>query len=415
MAPDPRNPGPGTARRWLVFDPGLREVASHHPPAALAIRREATRRGLDLHIFGHRDLDAAMAAEIGAVPHFRFHSYAVPYGDPVAGSLSAFVRGLVRIERDLLALPVGRMGPDDVVLWPTVHAWELMATARVIARMPRDRQPRLAATFHVANELFRSNPDPQEVSRASNRLAGVELARKTDAGRVALLALAPGLAEALSRLYDRQVDVAPSPSAIDLLAGTEPPAAARRSDGQPRIAFPGIPRREKRADLMPAFVAAIAERLPRSPIFVQTDEIGSDRRPVPPMPPREGLSVHLGPLRHDEMMDVYRRSAIVVLPHHPVAYRNRTSGIFIEAVAAGCVLVVARGSSMADQIEGGLAVGMVAASPEPAAFAAAAARAAADLDRLSAAAAIAAARWQRHHGVGPWLDRVAAALGIDPS
>ena len=412
MPPDRRSRGPASARRWLVFDPGLRDVASHHIPVAAALRREAQRRGLDMRIFGHRDLDPAIADAVGATPLFQFHPYTIPRPDPHAGHLSAFVYGLGLTLRDLAGAPVGRVSPDDVMLWPTAHAWEMSATARLFGRIPRDRQPVLAATFHVMNGLLRSDPDPQDVWRATNRLAALDLARTM--AEVHLSALTDSLGRLLETYYERPVAAAPSLTAIDLLADTEPAAASRRVDGQPRIAFIGIPRREKRGDLLPEIVARIADRMPRAPVFVQTASHGADRRAIPSMPQRDNVTTHDGPLSYDALLDLYRRTAIVIFPHHAEAYRHRPSGIFTEAVAAACITVVPPGSWMAQEVERGHAVGVIARSTDPDALASAAAEAAARLDALSPAAGSAARSWQKRHGVGAWLDCLIAQIGLEP-
>lgn len=402
----------GSHRRWILLDTALTSHVGHHRTLAVALRTEARRRGLDLTMVGNAKLDPDLAAGLTALPLFRRSIYDRPILDPIAGGLGAYVDAVPLLSADLRSGVVGAIGADDVVIWPTADAIAISATARWFRDMPPSRRPMVAATFHRIEGMTDASTSPESIPRATLRLSALELGRLVPRERLFVAATTPGLAADVAALIQHAVAVCPVPIPTDSVDRAIPAAAERHVEGRPRIAIPGIPRGDKRAGDLPAALLALVRALPAAPIVVQTDGQGADGVANPPLPTVAGVEVRYGSLADDAYRSLFAEAAIVVMLHGRDAYRQRASGVFVDAVAAGCVPVVAAGTWMADEIAAGHAAGVVYEDATADGIAAAVVAATAGLDLLSAQAAGRIAGWRRRHGIGPWLDQIVAGLGL---
>jgi hypothetical protein len=78
----------------------------------------------------------------------------------------------------------------------------------------------------------------------------------------------------------------------------------------------------------------------------------------------------------------------------------------------GVPVVAPSGTSIADQIRGGVGAGVLFDSPEVPAIVAAVAQALDQVDALTDAAMRATARWQNAGGAAPLLAKIEASLGL---
>src|SRR5690606_19720467 len=94
-------------------------------------------------------------------------------------------------------------------------------------------------------------------------------------------------------------------------------------------------------------------------------------RDVPPGSPLAAAEIHAGALSDADYAGALQRSAVIVVPYEPASYRARVSGIFVDAVAAGCVTVVPSDTWMSEMIAQGRAAGVTFDRLDPSAIAAA--------------------------------------------
>ena len=392
--------------RWIVLEPGLRDQAGHQRAFALALPAIAAARGMALSIYGGIPLADDIAARTSAVPLFRTTVIRRPYRDPLTAGLRRLIQSSQEMARDLLGPGNPHAGRDDIVLVPTADPWLLVAVGIWLSRIPKDARPRVAITFHEGEGLFAPPRSPTTLDQAQIRYGIATIEAAVPRERFLVTATNHPLAGKLSELLGRPVHWCPVGNPVEQFA-TDLPATARRSaDGRPRIAIVGFPRYEKGQNLLRTIVAAIAHRLPGASIFVQVP----DTPDAAPIPPARGLEVHRGALTDEEYRTAVVEAAIMVLPYRVRRYRGRVSGVFVDAAAAGCTMVVPAGTWMAERVRANRAVGVIFERNRASGVAEAAAAAVADIDRLSALAAAAAPRWRAAIGPGPYLDRITRLL-----
>lgn len=398
------------ARRWVVLDPSLADHIGHHRAFAAGLGREAVRRDLDVTILGHRALTRPVEGPVAAAPFFRFDPYDSKVEDPAARTLATFVDGVPAILRDLASGLTDADRAENVVVWPTASATALSATAHWLHRIEPARRPSVAAVFHRIDGETERSTAMATVPHATLRLAALELRRVIGRSRLLIGATTAGLAERIGNLMLQPVGACPAPCPTDQAGGER--SAARRS-GPPLVAFPGMPRLEKGAAELPAVLAATTRRRPEAKLAVQTAASAVDAPSLPPVPDLPQVEAWDGILSDDVYRRLIGEASVVVLPYRRRDYRMRCSAVFVDAVAAGCIMVVPGDTWMGDEIAAGHAVGIAYRDEGPEAVAAAVDEALGRLDPLLAMAAAAVGPWSRRHGVGPWLDWVAAGLGLD--
>lgn len=206
------------------------------------------------------------------------------------------------------------------------------------------------------------------------------------------------------------VGVVPVPHCLPLGEAT----ATIRKPGPLRIVYLGDARDEKGFYLLADVVDTLAERLFPSGrgrfIFQANISVAGDstaqaaaRRRLAAYSPSE-VELITEELPISTFHNLLNDADIVVLPYDPVPYARRSSGILVQALAAGRVVVVPAGTWMARQVhpaasvlfaEGGLTAAIEAAVE--------------GWDELSRAAQNRAAEWRAEHDPGKFL---AQLLGV---
>jgi hypothetical protein len=276
--------------------------------------------------------------------------------------------------------------------------------------MPPAARPRLAVTFHEGEGLFVRAGSPITLDQAQIRYAIAAIEPCLLPARFLITATTRPLVERLGALLGRPVGWCPVGNPVDRFATDKPAAQRRGPKGGPRIAIVGTPRREKGARMLGPIVADLTARLPGTQIFVQASDSDEDD----PIPTTADVLLHRGDLNDAQYLDALRGAAIAIMPYNPQRYRARVSGVFVDAVAAGCIVVVPPGTWMAQRTTARRAAGIVAATATAEDMVDAVVRAAADLDALSAQATAIAPRWRAAVGPGPYLERIERLLYEPP-
>ncbi len=140
-----------------------------------------------------------------------------------------------------------------------------------------------------------------------------------------------------------------------------PPTSGAQNSGQPlRILYAGNARMEKGFNLLPAAAQAIKERYletGRAQMIIQANDsvVGGE---VGIYEARQKLSAYPGsqiklinhPLSVPDFHRLILQSDIVLLPYGADAYRNRSSGILLQALITGKVVVVPANTWLSAQI-----------------------------------------------------------------
>ena len=209
----------------------------------------------------------------------------------------------------------------------------LMVMWMALRRVPRDR----LALWLLVRFSLRERGWPGRVSR----LLLNQLRRQLPPGALQLLTDSVSLRGALERFTGMPFTVLPIPH-LDVDA-----AAARAPFRAGRLIcwWPGAPRAEKGLAVMRALTANTGKGMDRLEIVVAAEAglPSAVRGPrLATQPPGMDRAAYLAALG-----DCH----VVLLPYHAQAYRERTSGIFVEAVAAGKTPLVSAGTWMAGELE----------------------------------------------------------------
>src|SRR5690242_19795330 len=159
--------------RVFYLDPGLRSRSGHHPVHCRLIVEELASRGFETRVYGHVDIEADLAAELRAQPHFRHSTYVETDGDPMCGWLTGFDRFSRVTFEDLERL--GEISATDLIYLSSTRAIELAAISGWMGRRTPETMPSVVVDFCVppGSELGRAGttikitaPDPRRDARA---------------------------------------------------------------------------------------------------------------------------------------------------------------------------------------------------------------------------------------------------------
>ena len=264
------------------------------------------------------------------------------------------------------ALREARCSDGDVVFVPTITADELFGLMTLID----SKSVAARLTYHVV--LRR---DAAEMDRPAGMQPAIS-------ALFDLIGNAPPLRDAIrfycdtAQLCEDFKKIAPSAVSFELLPIPYPEfrpdaeALGRWSrHASPRLAYLGGARTEKGFHLLPAAEKSVADAgfsatwLLQAPVNTDLEEpdVAHARRALLGL---NTASVQIidAELSSSEFQSLLEAADIILLPYQPQAYRSRSSGILVQALAAGKVVVVPSGTWLSSETAGKGAVEFGAAS-----------------------------------------------------
>jgi glycosyltransferase involved in cell wall biosynthesis len=286
---------------------------------------------------------------------------------------------------------------------------EAHALTRWLARLPDGRKPWVVILF-VSDRWNRSGQAEHERQLAEFRKlrAAISSLSAVDAHRLIFLTLTDLLADELTGLLGTPVGVAPMP-----LPYPDPSqhASARPPPALPRVAVLGGMRTEKGSHLIPEIVRACRSRVPvEFVVHVTNNTLTADAMErLAALVGEPGVSVIDRPMSRAEYYETIAGADLGLFPYEVIAYRQRASGVFGEAVAFGKPVVATRGTWLAQQIEGGRAAGTIF-DLEPDSVARAVARCVDRLEPLTRSAEALAPAWRRTMSLPAFVDLIETSI-----
>lgn len=366
--------------RLLIVDQSLRDMAGHHYEYDLALFRAATAASVPTVIGAHASVRPLDLLGASVRPWFQRAWYEAR-STPAAPSRFRWLPGRIRwalgrLRRALSSsnktstriksgsklgdevfelIFTEQLGPTDHVL---VHTFSIPELDSLIELA---RNEHALPLMHV---VFRR--DAEEPSVAIGPNGGIR-------GSLTRLASSPAPMRTM-RLYADTEDLARQHGELapGLTVGTLPIPHCLPSDrtsglprkaGPLRIVYLGDARGEKGFHLLPDLVDALADKLfpdARARFVFQANvSVGGDspvlseaRRRLAAYPSAQ-VELMLEQLEISAFHGLLRSADIVVLPYDRHAYARRSSGILIQALAAGRVVVVPSQTWMARQVDSG--------------------------------------------------------------
>jgi glycosyltransferase involved in cell wall biosynthesis len=364
------------------LDSGLLSKGEHSYGMALALRPHLVDRFGSCEIFASKKADKLILAELDASPHFSRGLY-----DQVGPRVSDWGARLVRImlgqdpsdllisetaslrvlnatyQADLASLPERIWSAGNVVVIPGIMQHQLRGLIDHVATLANRQRPTV-----VCGLMF----DPAYLPWGVPSKFGRQFyARCFDAIRADINKSIFFVTEntMMRDLYFDEFGVETTIVPIPLARRSKGNA---RDVGRPRLGFFGYSKSEKGFHLLPEALELVRKTESNFDVTIQVQHSGWEKRTIEAEEHirRDTRNRILeGVLDQDRYLAETDLIDIMLLPYDPVRFGMRGSGIFTESVAAGRLVVAARGTYAAVCLEKGEAEGEVFAPYESAALA----------------------------------------------
>jgi glycosyltransferase involved in cell wall biosynthesis len=376
------------------------------------------RRKLRYRIFGQSGLDASIATEIGAIPHFSRSPYECvqfSWSEKLLRSVAAIFRVAPAggssyfserqswkalngaFERDLEALPADVWQEDNLIVVMTITQNQILGLVRFLRARPRDPAPCVVCNLMLPPSFLSwgaVSTDGEKFYREAFRLAAPLIGR---------LLFFTAENEAIRTLYRKDFGVQTHILPIPIDAS----GPQRTMNGPVRVGFFGDSRYDKGFHLLPRAIELCRRDGLDAEFIVQIHNSGWTQHTIEAeaaLRALKGVRILEGVLSSEDYAAWTGRTDVMLLPHDPVTFGMRASGIFTESVAAGRPVVASRGTYAGTSIENNQVEGEVFAPHTSEALAAAIARLMPRFPTCKARAAERAQDFARSHSPDAYID-----------
>lgn len=366
---------------------------SHHFNEAHGLRAECARRGWKLELLIHQNAPREIVSALDARPVF---------DDPTFRSEWSFEE---RSDR-FVGMLRKHVGATDCVMTTIATQLETHALTRWLAGLPRRKKPWVVITF-LSDRWNRGTTEEYERQAAEFRKVRDLLASlpPEDAHKLIFFAVTEPLARELTQLLGTRVDYASIP-----LAYSE--RLPKRPSPRPRIAILGGTRPEKGSYLIPDIISACRDRIDVEflvQLMNNTLSVAEAAR-IARVAAEPNVIAIPDAVTREDYIAALSTADLALFPYEVIPYRQRTSGVFAEAVAFGIPVLATPGTWMAQQLTAGRAAGIVFDDLTPEAIARAISTAVANLDALRAHAATLIEAWYATTSLTAFLTQMDEAI-----
>jgi len=325
-----------------ILDPSLRDNGGHHFEYDVAIASAARSASRNVVIFAHKSYAEPSPAGIEIVPWFSSHIYE-DRRSVLAYGVSNFLHFNFSILKDLKRLQKKRrLGPDDIVIAPTISQNQLFGIVRWAAAFVAAKAPLFVVYLMFSPDLqilegAAANESGADSEKSMFYRFGFECAAAVEA---TILFFAGGvqLAREYSKLTGMTIKSHPVPICLD------PSKRQNRSDPT-TLLFAGVAKREKGFLLLPELAERLSIAHPDHRFlihvdfgglaFTQPDMCSAISQLMELAGQRENVVVLTGKAKREEYEALWERSSCLVCTYDPKAYARQTSGVVWEAISIG--------------------------------------------------------------------------------
>lgn len=315
------------SRRVHLFCPTLRGLGGHEYGYTLGLKEALKRQGCEVMVVydaGAPDLFGAEGEQL-ALPR---------RVEAAGGSLTGWLmnRFIAARRRKAFEAAFSKAGPGDVTVIHTAGFADMDLAGEVAEAL--SRRAGLVMRFDHYD-------DP----------AAIEVLKRLATNPwVRLLSDSLDLSQAFEALIGGKVVILPPP--VERVS-----AGSRTSGGPPRFAYLGGARRSKGFQTLPHIAELIFEAWPDAEMMVQAYRSADDapseaiEQAVSSLEAMSGVQVDqtiADAVRYAVWLD---EAEILLLPYDPFVYRAVSSGVFVEAIAAGKQAIIPAGTWMAHEAE----------------------------------------------------------------
>jgi glycosyltransferase involved in cell wall biosynthesis len=390
-------------------DPNITNWRGHYAQYALTVHGELAARGITCHVLANQEIEADLARSMDAVPAFK-HGISHTFGGGTLARPLDLLRSNLGFRHDLAASLPSTLSDGDIVFAPNVHQRDLMGWATFLSR--RTTAPGTTVLLLRYDPFGHAGKHPGRARRAYVRLCFQMLEGAARHRPIRLASDSDLLAGSYGDVTSLPIEVFPVPH-------TEHYPAPRSPSGSTvRMALLGEARLEKGLDTLVDAVTILSRsgRLDGIEVVVQNNLNQAELSRSEPVMDRlralddPRVTLLAGPLDEGAYQRELLAADVILLPYREELYGARTSGPFVEALAAGRPVVVSAGTWMSEQLRRfGAGVQFRGDSPEDLGRAMEASRS--RLGELSQKAADGRGEWLARHNPGALVDQLLGSAG----
>jgi glycosyltransferase involved in cell wall biosynthesis len=335
---------PDVRTLWLA-DHLLVDACGHHLSHAGYLADAAQRAGLGVRILCARRCSVRVA---GNVPMHGIFRGDVRNRPPRLFSGSRLALNVLetlsrrRFLSDLFSgIRSADVGRDDIIFAQMLAPRNLTGWLHWLKSLPSGREPTLILHLGYAPERFDADP------RLPPLLAELQSLNKLERAR--FVTDSPILQGRYEAILQQPMTLVPVVVSRHAAESSKPPA------NPPCFATLGNAREDKGFPEVLAAVDALCDRVgPIKARFALQSSDPDDRSAAALADFRsissEQVSLVDHPLSENAYLHLLREADVLLLPYHAETYRERTSGVFCEALSAGKPVIVSQGSFMGLQV-----------------------------------------------------------------
>lgn len=332
--------------RILIVEEALKNRSGHWYEYNRAIVTEARKRGHEVRLLAHKEIESDICEELRATPFFPVTSWDQGYNYPQAWKrYLGILRHNISIARLLQKHFKTQSGPYDVVLVPTVVLYHWLAWRWLVFRSAGKWFGRVVLTTrNNAGEY-----DPESGSYTFNASAKVlvkalKTFRRPAAKKLVQLASDSSvLCQQYEEICGLPFQVYPHPRPTDHL-----PLPQNDSKGEMIFSALGPPRYEKGSDLIVEAIQTIFEENPNFAgrfVLQWTSKVYTPNGTEVTLPTEWQENPKIEIIRNSLSSEDYQQrieeSDVILVPYRRTQYHARLSGIVIEAFQSGvpCICI----------------------------------------------------------------------------
>ncbi len=341
----------------LIIDPALHSMGGHHYNAALGLKIELSKLGVDYACLASSFADRDVVQGLEATPSFTRSVYGRTewthraFGESVAETCRQLSRGLR-----------GRSRVPDLLILPCCDQVLALALAKYL------RRPRFAPAPHIVLWLlyaphYKKAIDDPAVADLYDEYREAFAALRSAVGdeKIVVYCETAAMARAYREAVGLEIGVMPGPNLI--AAGD---AGSERGHGQPpTVVCIGFANEAKGYRLLPGAIECVLEAHRDVRFMIHGVVRGSDAEAdtavfdaLSKIGTRVAVSNEV--LTQEAFLSWLRQADMVLLPYDRQVYKTRGSGVFNEARTIGKPVVATRGCDFAQSaFEGGWGVEIV--------------------------------------------------------
>ena len=329
---------------WLA-DHLLADERGHHLSHAGYIADAAKRAGLGVRILCARKCKVRVAGNFRMDGIFREDLRNSPSRLLARSRLALDLLELLSRRRFQADLASGirkvEIGKHDIIFAQMLAPRNLTSWLQWLQSLPRGREPIVVLHLGYASERFAADP------RLPRLLAALEMEGKRE--RIRFVTDSPILRSRYEAILQQSVTLLPVVVSRHAMESSKLPGSP------PCFACLGSAREDKGfPEVLAAIDSLCASDRPVNARFALQSS-NPDHRSAAALADfrstsQEQVSLVDHPLSDEAYLQLLREADVLLLPYRPETYKERTSGVFCEALSAGKPVIVSEGSLMGLQV-----------------------------------------------------------------